>query len=99
MPIPVGLPSLAMMLFNRVIRGLFPKMNRDLINVNNDDLPHEALEAHQGKYYKGKDTQKDSPNFISVATVAVWQEDRGPQTHDVIDKPNKDDQRECFSTI
>ena len=38
------------------IRGLLPQMNCDPINVDNDYLHHEALEACQRKNNKGKDT-------------------------------------------
>ena len=51
----VSLPSTAVMLFNRPIRGLQLQMNRDPINFSNDDVHYEALEAHQRKYDKGKD--------------------------------------------
>ena len=43
--IGVGLPSPAVMLFNRLISGPLPKMNRDPININNDNMHYEALEA------------------------------------------------------
>ena len=38
MPIDAGLPSLAMQLFNRPISGLSPQMNREPINIYNDDV-------------------------------------------------------------
>ena len=63
--------SLAMMLLNRLIRGLLPQMNRNLIDINNHNMHYEALEACQRKYVKGKDTQKDPSVFIAGATVAV----------------------------
>ena len=50
---------------------------RDLININNDDIHYEALEAHQRKYDKAKDTQKDPSIFITRATVPVQLEDGG----------------------
>ena len=87
MLIGAGLLSLAVMLFNRLIRGLLPQMSRDPINVDNDDLHHEALKDCQRKNYKGKDTQKDLRIFIKGATVAVQQEDRGPWTHGMIANP------------
>ena len=46
------------MLFNRLIRGLLPQMNEDSINVDNDDLHHEALEAHQRKDIRAKILEK-----------------------------------------
>ena len=39
-------------------KGLLPQMNRDPINVNNNNVHYEALGAHQRKYNIGKDTQK-----------------------------------------
>ena len=45
MPIEAGLPSPITMLFNRLIRGLLPQMNRNPININSDDLHHEAIKA------------------------------------------------------
>ena len=63
------------MLFNRLIRALWPQMNTHPININHDGIHYEALEAHQRKYDKGNDTQKDLIVFIVGATVAVQQED------------------------
>ena len=54
MSIGVGLLSPAMMLFNRPIRVLLSQMNRNPINVDNDDLRHKALEAHQRKMIRAK---------------------------------------------
>ena len=39
-------------------------MNRDPINISNEDVHYEALEACQRKYYKEKDTQKDPPFLL-----------------------------------
>ena len=46
MCIGAGLPSPAFLLFNRLIRGLLPQMNREAININNDDAQYEVLKAH-----------------------------------------------------
>ena len=43
MPIGAGILSPAMMLFKRLISGLLLQMNRDSINVDNDDLHCETL--------------------------------------------------------
>ena len=43
MCISEGLPSAAMLLFKRPIRGLLPQMNMELINIDNDDAEYEAL--------------------------------------------------------
>ena len=64
MPIGAGHLTLAMMLFNRLIRGLLLQMNRDPINVDSDGLHCEALEAHERKDDKDKDTQMDPPILL-----------------------------------
>ena len=76
-PINAVLPSLAMLLFNRPIRGLLPEMNREPIKINNDDAQYEALKAHQHKDVKNNDTHKDSLSFPIGSTIAVQHEDGG----------------------
>ena len=49
-------PSMVMMLFNRLIQQLLPQMNRDPINVDNDDQHGKELEATQRQNNNGKDT-------------------------------------------
>ena len=73
MLIGADLPCPATMLFNRMIGSLLSQMSRDPINVNNDNLHCEVLEAHQRKNIV-KDTQKD-PIFITGTTVAIQQDD------------------------
>ena len=97
--IGAGLHSPATMLLNRLIRGMLPQMNRDPINQDNDDQHCEALEAHQRKNDRGKNTLKDLPIFITGSTVAVQWKDRGLWTHGVIVKPNNDKHREYYHTI
>ena len=46
-PMGAELPSPAMMLFSRLIRGLLPQMIRESINVNSDNAQYEALKIHQ----------------------------------------------------
>ena len=79
--IGVGLPSPAMMPFNRLIRGLLPLRNREPINVNNGDAYYKVLEACQRTYDKGKYIPKDPSVFIAGATVAVQWENGRPWTH------------------
>ena len=82
------------MLFNRMIGGLLPQMNRDPINVNPEDLHCKVLEVHQRKNDKSKDTQNGLPIFLTGATEIVQGEDRRPWTHSVIVEPNNSDQRD-----
>ena len=58
MYVGAGLPSPATVLFNRPIQGLLPQINRVPINVDNDNMQYEALEACQNKYDKGSDIPK-----------------------------------------
>ena len=55
-PVGTGLPSPATVLFNRPIRCLLPQMNRETINVDNDDSHYQALETCQKRYSKDSDT-------------------------------------------
>ena len=73
-------------------------MSRDLINVNDNNLHHKALEAHQRKNDKGKDTQKDPAIFITGTTVAVPLVDGGLWTYGVIVKLNNDYHKGCSYT-
>ena len=75
MLIGADLLSPATMLFNKPTRHLSTQINTDPINIDNDDLHHEALGACQRKRKKGKDTQKDPSIFIRG--VVHW-EYRGP---------------------
>ena len=88
MPIGAGLSSPAMLLFIRPIRGLLPQMNREPININNNDACYEALTAHQSKYIKDKDIHKDSFYFPIWSTVTVQCEDGGCWRHSVINEAN-----------
>ena len=58
-PVGSGLPSPATLLFNRPIRALLLKINREPINFNDDNEHFEALKTCQDKYTKGSDTQTD----------------------------------------
>ena len=81
----------------QIDKGSVGAMNRDPINLDNDDLHHEVLETCHGKNDKGKGSQKDAPNFITGAIVTVPWEDRKLWTYDMIVKPNINDQRgNCY---
>ena len=86
-----GLPSPAMMLFNRPIRALLLQICRGLINVNNNDDYHKALKSRQEEYTKNNDTCKDSTLFSSRSTVAVQLEDGVPWMCGIIIECNSKD--------
>ena len=94
MLVGAGLPSPATMLFNKLMKGLLPQMNRDPIYVSNDDPYPEALEACQMKNDKGKDTQT-----ILLFLLPLQQQNRGLWKHSMIFKPNNDDHRGPSYTI
>ena len=63
MPIGAGLLTPAMLLFSRPERDVLCQMNREPININNDDAYYETLKACQNKYFKNNDTHKDTLPF------------------------------------
>ena len=59
-----------MMLFNKLLRGLLLQMNTYPINLSNNDTNYDPLEAHQRKYDKGNETEKDPSVFIAEGMEA-----------------------------
>ena len=83
-PLEKGLPSPAKLLFNCLVRGIMPVMDRQPINIDNDDKHHKNLMHRQAKSDQDSDTSK---NFMSIpigSTVAVQQEDGGLWTHSTV---------------
>ena len=83
-PLGQGLPSPATLLFNHLVCGIMPVVNRKPVSVDNDDEHHKKLMHRQGKNDTNNDT---SQVFVSIpigSTVVVQWEDRGPQTHGMI---------------
>ena len=83
-PLVQGLPSLAMLLFNHLVCGIMPVLDRKPASVDNDDEHHKILMYRQGKNDPNNDT---SQAFVSIpigSTVAVQWEDGGPWTHGTI---------------
>ena len=64
-------------------------MNREAININNDEAQCEALKAHQIKYMKDNDTKTHI--FPIWSKVAMQYEDCGPWMHRVIKEANNSD--------
>ena len=87
-PIGTGLPSPAILLFNRPVRVLLPQICVEPININADDEHCKALKTNQDKYPKGIDTCKDSFSFPIESRVAVQCEDAEPWTHTIVEEVN-----------
>ena len=49
MPIGTGLPSQAILLFNKPIRALLPQINKEPINYSADHENYEVLKSWQNK--------------------------------------------------
>ena len=80
-----GLSGLTTMLFNCLMRGIMPIINRPLVGIDNNDEHQEMTIKRQTKNDKDKDTSK---YFVSIpigSTVAVQWEDKGPWTHGTIE--------------
>ena len=76
---PLGqcLPSPATLLFNCLVHGIMPVIDRKLISIDNDDENQKNQMHRQGKNDQNNDT---SEIFVSIpigSTVAVQQEDGG----------------------
>ena len=57
-PLGQGLPRPATLLFNCPVCGIMPVMDREPINVDNDDEHHNILMHRQGKNDQNNDTSK-----------------------------------------
>ena len=79
-----GLPSPTMLLFNCLVRGIMPVMDRLPINIDNDDEHHKTLMHRQGKNDCGKDTSKIFTSIPIGSTVVVQKEDGGLWTHGTV---------------
>ena len=70
-PLRQGLPSLATLLFNHLVHGIMPVIDRKPIGRDNDDEQHNKLIHRQHKNNTNNDS---SPVFASIpigSTVAV----------------------------
>ena len=83
-PLGQGLPSPAVLLFNHLVHGVMPMIDRKPVSVDNDDEHHIKFMHRQSK----NDTNSDASQvFASIpigSTVAVQWEDGGPWTHGMI---------------
>ena len=93
--IPTGpwLPSPSMLLFNRLIKGLLPQMNRKPIIINYDDVQYEVLKACHDIYVKNNEAHKDSLSFPIASTVPMQHVMAGSWTHIFIKAFNSSDHR------
>ena len=57
-PLGQGLPNPATLLFNCPVIGIMPVMDRQPINIDNDDETHKNLMNGQGKNDRHNDTSK-----------------------------------------
>ena len=95
-PIIPKIPSLATILFNRLVKGLLPRISSPPIMFDNDESNHAAVKKEPSSL-----TQKetDTPVNISLlpagSTVAV--QDRGPWMHETIIRHGSEDpNKRCY---
>ena len=86
-------------MFNRPIQGLLPQINREPINVDNNNAQYEALDPCQSKCSKNNDTQNAPSVFSTGSTVVGKWEDGGLWVHSIIVEPNGSDHRGSSYTI
>ena len=78
------LPSLAELLFNRLMRGILLRFNRQPIMYDNDESNLSVLIERQAYSNEDKDTGKNITLPPIGTTVTVHWEDGGPWTHGTI---------------
>ena len=89
--VSAGLPSSAMMLFNRPISAPLLQIIREPINVNNDNEYYNALKSRQEACTRYNDTLQRLTLFFSGSTVVVQMEDGDHWTHGMIIEGNSKD--------
>ena len=97
-PIGAVLPSSAILVFNRPIRALLPKVNKEPSSINANDH-YGVLKAYQDKYLRGNDTCKESVFFPTGSTVAVHCEGSGLWMHGIVEKVNNIDHNGWYFVI
>ena len=83
-PLGQGFPSLAMLLFNHLVCGIMPVIDRKPVSIDSDDKHYKKLTHRQGKNDPNNYT---SQVFVSIpigSTVAVQWKDGGPWTYETI---------------
>ena len=80
MPIGLGLPSPATVLFNRQVRGLLPNIKRSPMVYDCNKDHYNSLKSRQGKLIISNDTLKERKIKPAESTLAVQREDGGPWT-------------------
>ena len=100
-PIDTGLPSSAILLFNRPIRGLLLQMNRKPINIYKDDAENGVFKSHQMRYSKDNDICTESLSFDIGSTVAMECKDDRPWMYGVIKEAinSHHNGRSCIVTV
>ena len=83
-PLWQGFPSLATLLFNCLVHGIMPVIDRKPVSVDNDDELHKKLTHRQGKNDPNNDTLQVFVSIPIGSTVVVQQEDGGLWTHGTI---------------
>ena len=83
MLIEAGFQSLTMILFNMLIRGMLLQMNTYPINVDNDDVHHQAL----GICKRKSDKVKDAKKVLLLLLQGLQKQSNGKMGDHVIVKP------------
>ena len=81
-PLGQELPSLAMLMYNRLVHGIMPILDHKPLVEDCDDECHAKLTEGQQK--NNNDTSATFPCIPIGSAVAVQQEDGGPWTHGTV---------------
>ena len=77
-PVSSRLPSPAILMFDRLARGLLPRFNRPPITCDNNKSNHATLKSRQPKSNNETDTHVNFSPLPIESTVAVQCKDGGP---------------------
>ena len=83
-PLEPGLLSPATLLFNHLIQGIMPIINRLPINIGNDDKHNDVLFSGHTNNDRKYDTTRNYASFSIGSTVVVQEGDGGPWTHGIV---------------
>ena len=80
-PLGQSLPNLAMLLFNHLVCGVMPVIDRKPVSIDNNDEHHIKLMHRQSKNNSNNDASQVFASIPIGSTVVIQWEDGGLKTH------------------
>ena len=97
-PIRLGLPNSAVILFNRLIREILPKINRLPLSYDYNENHYNKLKVRKDKVVKCNDILMEYTLIPIGSTGAVLREDSRPLMHAMVtDHSDSDNNKDTTS--